>query len=213
MKTVNLNNNFITTREHLNGRATPETDPNEYCSLFAIDGEEVTINAENGGVDAYTEVEEFNATTDYNQAVTVVNGGDVTINGGTYKGAYCAVYVHTGKATVENGLFFAQTDPSNNNKLLTMNCLDANYKSGTAKMVIKGGKYVGFDPAANGAESSDMSTNFVKVGYKSVNTGKTYKFTCKDIQNPLHGQTIEMPIYEVVPSSDERPGTEGTVTD
>lgn len=49
-----------------------------------------------------------------------------------------------------------------------LNCLDANYQSGKAGIKVYGGKFYGFDPAANGAESSDNSTNFVAQGYKSV---------------------------------------------
>ena len=49
-----------------------------------------------------------------------------------------------------------------------LNCLDANYQSGKAGIKVYGGKFYGFDPAANAAESSEMTTNFVAEGYESV---------------------------------------------
>ena len=41
--------------------------------------------------------------------------------------------------------------------------------------MVYGGKFYGFNPAANGAESSDMSTNFVAEGYKSVDCGDYFE--------------------------------------
>ncbi len=46
-----------------------------------------------------------------------------------------------------------------------INCLDANYKNGTAKVIITGGTFVDFDPANNRAEG--VGTNFVAAGYSS----------------------------------------------
>lgn len=49
-----------------------------------------------------------------------------------------------------------------------LNCFDANYQSGKAGIKVYGGKFYGFDPAHNAAESSEMTTNFVAEGYESV---------------------------------------------
>lgn len=49
-----------------------------------------------------------------------------------------------------------------------LNCKDANYQAGKAGIKVYGGKFYGFDPAANAAESSEMTTNFVAEGYESI---------------------------------------------
>ena len=54
----------------------------------------------------------------------------------------------------------------------TLNCKDADYKAGTAKIIVKGGSFKGFDPANNSAEGA--GTNFVADGYKSVKEGEYY---------------------------------------
>lgn len=49
-----------------------------------------------------------------------------------------------------------------------LNCYDANGKAGTAKIIVTGGTFVGFNPADNYAEGAH--TNFVAPGYVSVKT-------------------------------------------
>ena len=44
-----------------------------------------------------------------------------------------------------------------------LNCLDSNYRSGTASITVYGGSYVGFNPSDNAAEGN--GTNFVADGY------------------------------------------------
>ena len=44
-----------------------------------------------------------------------------------------------------------------------MNCYDANYRNGTAKIVVTGGKFYDFNPADNSAEGEH--TNFLAEGY------------------------------------------------
>ena len=46
------------------------------------------------------------------------------------------------------------------------NCIDENYKNGTADIIVKGGTFVNFDPSDNAAEGA--GTNFVAKGYKVV---------------------------------------------
>ena len=54
----------------------------------------------------------------------------------------------------------------------TLNVKDADYKAGTAKIVVKGGSFKGFDPANNKAEGA--GTSFVADGYESVLEGEYY---------------------------------------
>ena len=95
------------------------------------------------------------------------NGGHVVIESGTYLGYVDAVYVHKGTVEIKGGTFdLVKTDeyPTWGTNYL-INCLDANYKNGTAKVSITGGTFVNFDPANNRAEGA--GTNFVAAGYSS----------------------------------------------
>ena len=47
-----------------------------------------------------------------------------------------------------------------------LNCIDSAYQNGTAKIVVKGGTFVNFDPSNCTAEGE--GTNFVAPGYKVV---------------------------------------------
>ena len=49
------------------------------------------------------------------------------------------------------------------------------------------------------------------TGYKSVLTDETYTYTVKDTHNPENGTLKTVPVYQVVPASDEREGIAGTV--
>lgn len=83
------------------------------------------------------------------------------------------IYSENGIIEILGGEF--HNIPAEGQKNFLLNCKDANYQAGTANIIVKGGKFYGFDPAANAAESSDMSTNFVADGYKSVNMGEYYE--------------------------------------
>lgn len=167
-----------------------------------------------GGIDIYSNFKVWNPDNDYCMALHVKDGATVVINGGNFLAGYETVYVYKGHAIINDGVFFAQRDASRGNKIFELNCKDNFYKDGTASIVVKGGKYIDFDPAANGSESSDLSTNFVAVGYKSVKLDETYTYKHKVQRNGESQPTeeeVEVNIYEVVPSSDPREGTEGTV--
>lgn len=70
------------------------------------------------------------------------------------------IYCELGVINISNGTF--KGGGSN----FTLNCKDANYKAGTAKIVVTGGKFYDFDPANNAAEGA--GTSFVAEGYVSV---------------------------------------------
>lgn len=75
------------------------------------------------------------------------------------------IYAEKGFIEIYGGEFHNVDDGTKN---FLLNCLDANYQAGTAGIKVFGGKFYGFNPAANGAESSDDSTNFVAEGYESI---------------------------------------------
>lgn len=108
-------------------------------------------------------------------AVYVANGGEVTINGGTYIGNIHAVYVSNdgGVANLNGGYYdikqkYNATAPYR----MLLNCGDTGYKNGISKIIVKGGEYVGFDPANNDAEGA--GTSYVATGYKSEPNGGNY---------------------------------------
>lgn len=185
--TINFGDKSITTSKHL------DTGTTENVSLVCVKGATVTFNGNEGGVDSYTQVESFNSNDNYNVAIGVVDDGHVIINGGVYKAAYETVYVVKGIAEINGGTFFAQFDGSrknsNNVSSYELNCHDAEYKTGEAKIIVRGGKFIGFNPADNGSEGAH--TNFVAEGYESVLTG-SYTFKCKDTYK-RNGQPCVMP--------------------
>ena len=89
-----------------------------------------------------------------------VKNGNVVVKGGDIKAGTSAVQVYNGTATIEGGNFSATK--SND---YVVNCIDANWKNGTAKVSITGGTFVGFNPANNAAEG--VGTNFCAEGYKA----------------------------------------------
>ena len=108
----------------------------------------------------------------YSMAVWV-NGGNVVINGGTYKngGDSCdLVYASKkGDVTINAGTFVAAgpasgTVPGTKNPYSAINVKDANRT--TCKVAVKGGKFFMFDPANNVSEGTN--TNFVAEGFTSV---------------------------------------------
>ena len=99
-------------------------------------------------------------------AIDVRNGGHLIIEDGFYNGNVTAVYVHDGVLEVKGGEFDIQQLSPNGDKRFLLNCLDANYKNGTAKILVSGGKFHDFDPGNNLAEGPE--TNFLAPGYTSV---------------------------------------------
>ena len=72
------------------------------------------------------------------------------------------VYCYSGTINIVNGTF--RNDGTD--KKFLLNCYDANYANGTAKIIVTGGKFYDFNPADNSAEGEH--TNFVAEGYVSV---------------------------------------------
>lgn len=101
-------------------------------------------------------------------AVDVQDGSTVTIKNGTFVGNIHAVYVHCGTAIIEGGFYRVQQKYPTASLAdeFVLNCYDANRENNTAKIVVKGGTFVNFNPADCAAEGAH--TNFVADGYKVV---------------------------------------------
>lgn len=170
----------------------------EDVNMGSGDNDHLTVNAENVTIDLGGKALIANGS---NGAIKV-EGGVTTLDGaGTVQGTLgsdkysMAVWAENGKVVINDGIYKNQTDDSARGTDLiyasgtgcieinggvfeaakpewTLNCKDADYKAGTAKIIVKGGSFKGFDPANNNAEGT--GTNFVADGYKSVKEGDYY---------------------------------------
>lgn len=140
---------------------TPDNMGNNKKNFTAlIVDADTTINADdNGGIDTGT---------NGGYGINVRNGAKLTINGGNYYGGGTAVQVQKGELTINGGIFAVEPydDPRYGYNFL-LNCIDSAYKDG-ANIIVKGGIFVNFNPADNGAEGEH--TNFVADGYTVVST-------------------------------------------
>ncbi len=147
---------------NMNGKAIAnesdiwDTAPNNWALVSAQKGSSLTIDG-NG---------KFQAKENDCYAVDVQDGSTVTIKNGTFVGNIHAVYVYEGTAIVEGGTYSVQQkypDPKKANEFV-LNCYDENRANGSAKIIVKGGTFINFNPADCQAEGAH--TNFVADGYK-----------------------------------------------
>lgn len=96
-----------------------------------------------------------------------VKDGNVVVKGGNIKAGTSAVQVYNGTANIEGGNFSATSSA-----VYVINCIDAAYTSGAAKVNITGGTFVGFNPADNAAEG--VGTNFVNENCSVIADGENY---------------------------------------
>lgn len=104
-------------------------------------------------------------------AVDVQDGGHLVIEDGHFNGNVHAVYVYEGVAEIKGGTFEVQQKYPDADKAdeFVLNCYDANRKNGTAKIIVTGGTFIGFNPGDCKAEGN--GTNFVAPGYASIPNG------------------------------------------
>lgn len=150
---------YTTESQAMNVSGTP--------AIFAVmDDSELTVEG-NGTIDT-----ELGNNTSYGFNV---NGGKVILNNGTYYGAMSVAQVQKGALEVKGGTYALattiQTDAPQYAKFL-INCIDAAYRDGTAKVSITGGTFVDFNPANCQAEGE--GTNFLATGYITTNVGDNY---------------------------------------
>ena len=95
-------------------------------------------------------------------AVTLKKAGaTLKIEGGNFIANCTAINVVLGTVEISGGFF---EDVSGYNGQYLINCYDANYSNETAKVVITGGTFVNWNPAA--ANSENPAANFVPAGYE-----------------------------------------------
>ena len=100
-------------------------------------------------------------------AINVLSGAKLTINSGYYYGGGTAVQVQKGELVINGGFFAVEpySNPTYGYKFL-LNCIDAAYRDGTAKITVKGGTFVNFDPSDSASENPHG--NFVAEGYTVI---------------------------------------------
>ena len=168
--TLDLNGKTISNTEDLWNEA------NYSWSLLSVRGGSLTLTG-NGAVKA-KENDVF--------AVDVQDGGNLVIEGGEYVGNMDAVYVFEGTVEIKGGKFSIQQLSENPDPYgYVLNCYDANYKNGTAKIIVAGGEFVKFNPGDCAAEGAH--TNFLADGYKSTQIGDSY-FVTKEGVTPVADQ-------------------------
>lgn len=170
----------------------------EDVNMGAGDNDHLVVNAENVTIDLGGKTFTANGS---NGAVKV-EGGMTTLDGaGTVQGTLgsdkysMAVWAENGTVVINDGIYKNETDNSTRGTDLiyasgtgcieinggifeaakpewTLNVKDSDYKADTAKIIVRGGSFKGFDPANNNAEG--VGTNFVAEGYKSVKEGDYY---------------------------------------
>ena len=80
--------------------------------------------------------------------------GDLTIENGTFYGNISVVQVQEGTLSVKGGTFDLHQKWEGSSKYL-INCIDKAYASGSAKVAISGGTFVGFDPNVSPEQKVD----------------------------------------------------------
>lgn len=162
-KTMSVNLNGKTVKNTTDLWENPSV-PNSW-SLFSVRGTDSKLTLSGDG-DVIAKANDC-------YAVDVQGGGHLVIDGGHYNGNIHAVYVTKGVAEIKGGTFEVQQKYPDAEKAdeFVLNCLDENYKNGTAKIIVTGGTFIGFNPGDCKAEGN--GTNFVAPGYASIANGTT----------------------------------------
>ena len=142
---------------------SPSKDPDAFK---VITGGKLTINGEG------------NVIAENGYSIYAAGDSIVTINGGTYISPVSSVYAKNHASVTINGGTF-KVDGSKNpdgdfGQKYTLNLKDkvGNYTGDLSEIVVKGGKFYKYNPAAS--ESEPEVTNFVADGYESVKKGDYY---------------------------------------
>ena len=182
-KTMSVNLNGKTVKNTTDLWESPSV-PNSW-SLFSVRGTDSKLTLSGDG-DVIAKANDC-------YAIDVQGEGHLVIEGGHYNGNIHAVYVTEGVAEIKGGTFEVQQKYPDAEKAdeFVLNCLDENYKNGTAKIIVTGGTFIGFNPGDCKAEGN--GTNFVAPGYASIPNG-----TAAD------GRTI----WKVVPAVEATTGAE-----
>jgi hypothetical protein len=98
-------------------------------------------------------------------------GTTVVVNGGDFEAYTHVLYAEYGTIIVNGGSFKMldenpELDPKGHCKFL-LNCFDANYQTGDARIIVRGGKFYNYNPAESYSEPGGP-VSFVDAGYHVV---------------------------------------------
>lgn len=160
-KTMSVNLNGKTVKNTTDLWENPSV-PNSW-SLFSVRGTDSKLTLSGDG-DVIAKANDC-------FAVDVQDGGHLVIEDGHFNGNVHAVYVLEGVAEIKGGTFEVQQKYPDADKAdeFVLNCYDANRENGTAKIIVTGGTFIGFNPGDCKAEGN--GTNFVAPGYASIPNG------------------------------------------
>ena len=148
----------------MNGKTIKNTE--DIWTGKGEDGNWSLISARNGANLTITGNGTFKAKENDAYTVDVQNGSTVTIKNGTFISNVSAVYVTEGTAIIEGGHFSIQQLSDFNDCRYLLNCLDENYSNKSAKIIVKGGTFVNYDPSHS--DSENPQANFVAEGYSVI---------------------------------------------
>lgn len=144
--TLNLNNHNLTS-----------TAASSYGAIMARGTQQITIGGK-GTIDAGNGIcIEANGTSTLEPIATFNLTGSTTVYRNNNPGGEL-IYCYVGTINITNGTF-----RNDGGSEYMLNCYDANYQAGTAKIIVTGGKFYDFNPADNKAEGEH--TSFVPEGY------------------------------------------------
>ena len=141
-------------------------------SLISVQGGDLTITGE-GTLDALE---------NDCYAIDVRGGGTLTIENGTVIGNVSAVYVLEGTANIEGGEYSIKQKSTFDDERYTLNCLDANFRAGTADINVTGGTFNKYNPAISNSENPEAV--FVAEGYEVKADGEYYVVSAIVIPEP-----------------------------
>lgn len=146
-----------------------------YDGVFNIEGENAAVRIKNGKIVA---VEQTGTAGKYTMAVWACAAGcEVTLEDldvsqqitHTDDKQMDMIYTSKGTIIINSGCFASGTPA------WTLNCKDSAYKDGTAKIIVNGGTFVGYDPRNNTAEGAGTSFVAPGVGVDAVDGSFTAK--------------------------------------
>ena len=147
-------------------------EPTANWAALYIDAD-TTVTATTGGINCADNGSEPGV-----YAFNVRAGAKLTIDGGSYHGGGTIAQAQLGTIEVLGGTFTLTPFSAPYNSDFAFNCVDANYTAGTAKIEIKGGTFVGYDPQDNKAEGAN--TDFTAAGYVAIETATPGTFEVKE---------------------------------
>lgn len=143
----------------LNGHNITFTNAGNYGGIMARGTQQITIKGK-GVLDARDGI-----AVECNSASAVINLAGSTTTYQTNRPNAELIYCYAGTINISGGTF------KNGGSKYLLNCYDANYKSGKAKISVTGGKFYDFNPGDNLAEGP--STSYLAEGYTVVTSTVT----------------------------------------